>query len=165
MKALIVDGYNALHKIPHIRISADKSLKDARKALTELALDYQRKTGGIAEVYVVFDGRDSYRSQSLSADPHQIFSKTGEGDRTIVRMVGKLSRRYHVVVASDDNFVRNNSRAHNASIITVAELFLRARKGASKDRRGMAEEKRISPKDEEEITEYLKKGLEQKSSK
>lgn len=128
MKALVVDGYNAIHKIRCLESLLDESLHEAREALTELALDYKRKTGGIAEVYVVFDGKDEYRGLSLSAPHHQVFSKTGEGDRAIIRMVEKLSGRYHVIVASDDNFVRNNSRAHRATTISISEFFAGTRK-------------------------------------
>lgn len=123
MKALVVDGYNAIHKIAHLEAMLDISLHEARRALTELAMEYKRKVGGISEVSVVFDGKDTYRRQEISAPPNQVFSRSGEGDRTIIRTVERLSNRYHVVVVSDDNFVRNNSRAHRASIITISEFL------------------------------------------
>ena len=56
MKVLIVDGYNAIHKIPEVDDLLDESLEDARNAITDLAREYQRRHGGIAEVHVVFDG-------------------------------------------------------------------------------------------------------------
>lgn len=159
MKALVVDGYNAIHKIKHLQPMLDGGLHEARKALTELAMDYRRKVGGIAEVYVVFDGKDAYRDLSLSAPAHQVFSETGGGDRAIVRMVQKLSSRYHVVVASDDNFVRNNSRAHNASTITVSEFLAATKKKSARNKCDMALEKKIEPKSAKEITDYLRKRL------
>jgi predicted RNA-binding protein with PIN domain len=122
MKALVVDGYNVVHKIPHLEALLDTSLREARDAVTKLAIDYQRKIGGIKEVNVVFDGKDEYRYLNSSAPPHQIFSKSGEGDRAIIRTVQRLSGRYHVLVVSDDNYVKNNSRAHNASTISVLEF-------------------------------------------
>ena len=157
MKALIVDGYNAIHKIKHLESLLDDSLYEARQALTQLAINYQEKSGGIAEVYVVFDGRDAYRDLSISAPPHQVFSKTGEGDKAIIRLVRKLSSRYDVIVASDDNFVRNNSRAHGAGIITIREFFavIRKRKG-SKAKGDMGEDKVIDPASAQEITAYLR---------
>ncbi len=123
MKALVVDGYNAIHKIARLEAMLDISLYEARRALTELALEYKRKVGGISEVSVVFDGKDDYRRQDLSAPHHQVFSKSGEGDRLVIRTVERLSDRYHVIVVSNDNFVRNNSRAHRASVITVSEFL------------------------------------------
>jgi len=128
MKALVVDGYNAIHKIRHLEALLDESLCEARHALTELAMEYRRKVGGIAEVAVVFDGKDAYRGKNIPRPAHQVFSKTGEGDRMIIRTVRKLSDRYHVIVASDDNFVRNNSRAYRASTISISEFFATVRK-------------------------------------
>ncbi len=157
MKALVVDGYNAIHKIKHLQSMLDESLYAARKALTQVAMDYQRKVGGIAEVHVVFDGKDAYRGQSLSAPAHQVFSKTDDGDRTIIRIVRKLSSRYHVVVASDDNFVRNNSRAHNASTITISEFVAAIRKKSARTKLNISEEKKIDPKVAQEITKQLRK--------
>ena len=157
MKALVVDGYNAIYKIKQLRPLLDTNLREARQALTRLAIDYQRKTGGIARTYVVFDGKDAYRD--LPAPSHQIFSKTGEGDREIIRTIRKLSKDYHVVVASDDNFVRNNSRAYNATAITISEFAAAMEKKGAGTRRDIGEDKRISPESAREITAYLRKRL------
>ena len=51
MKVLIVDGYNAIHKIPEIDDLLDESLADARDAITDLAKEYQRRDGGIALLF------------------------------------------------------------------------------------------------------------------
>lgn len=160
MKALIVDGYNAIYKIKQLQPLLDTNLYEARKELTRLAMDYKRKVGGIAETYVVFDGKDAYRG--LSAPAHQVFSKTGEGDSEIIRAVQKLSRRYHVIVASDDNFVRNNSRAYNASAITIAEFASAMQKKGSRHKSGISEDKKISPESAQEITDYFRKHLKEK---
>lgn len=126
MKAIVIDGYNAIHNIGYLEALLDESLAEARDAITELALEYKRKVGGIAEVCVVFDGRDEYRG--ISSPRHQIFSDTGQGDRKIIRMVEKLSDKYDVIVASNDNFVRNNARAYKASTISIEEFFAAAKK-------------------------------------
>jgi predicted RNA-binding protein with PIN domain len=162
MKALVVDGYNAIYKIAHLQAMLNDSLYKARKALTELAMDYRRKVGGIDEVYVVFDGKDAYRDLSLSAPAHQVFSKSGDGDRAVIRMVQRLSGRYHVIVASDDNFVRNNSRAHNASIITISEFLATIRKKSAGSKHNTTEKKEITPEVAQEITEHLKRRIERR---
>ncbi|MDD5174176.1 MAG: NYN domain-containing protein [Candidatus Omnitrophota bacterium] len=122
MKVLIVDGYNAIHKIPEIDDLLDESLEDARNAITDLAREYQRRCGGISEVYVVFDGRDEYRGLSLNK-PNQVFSKTGEGDRSIIRLAQNKSGKFHVIVVSDDNRVGNSSRAAGATVISVKKFY------------------------------------------
>jgi len=122
VKVLIVDGYNAIHKIPEVDDLLDESLEDARNAITDLAREYQRRHGGIAEVHVVFDGRDEYMGLSFNK-PDQTFSATGEGDRSIIRLAQDKSEKFHVIVVSDDNRVGNSSRAAGATVISVRKFY------------------------------------------
>ena len=123
MKILIVDGYNAINRIKYLSDIADGSLKCARDALTELANGYKRRDGGISRVCVVFDGKDQYRDLDIPRPKEHIFSKTGDGDRKIIEMVREFSDKATVVVASDDNYVRNNARAYSASLLRVRDLI------------------------------------------
>ena len=127
MKVLIIDGYNAIHKIPEVEDLLDDSLEEARSRITALAKVYQRRSGGIAEVYVVFDGRDEYRGLSFNK-PNQVFSRTGEGDKKVIRMAQEKSGQYHVIVVSDDNYVGNSSRAAGATVISVNKFYALAGK-------------------------------------
>jgi len=122
MKILIVDGYNAIHKIPEVDDLLDESLEDARSAITDMAREYQRRHGGIAEVHVVFDGRDEYRGLSFDK-PNQLFSGTGDGDRSIIKLAQNKSGEFHVVVVSDDNRVGNSCRAAGATVISVKKFY------------------------------------------
>lgn len=122
MKILIVDGYNAVYKIPEIEQLLDSSLKEARGAVTEMARSYQRRVGGISEIFVVFDGKDEYRGVSFG-NKNEVFSRTGQGDRKIIQLAQDKSSRFHVIVASDDNYVRNSSRAAGATVITISEFY------------------------------------------
>jgi len=122
MKVLIVDGYNAIHKIPEVDDLLDESLEDARNAITDLAREYQRRHGGIAEAHVVFDGKNEYRNLSFNK-PNQVFSKTGEGDRKIIRLTQDKSNQFHVIVVSDDNYVGNGCRAAGATVISVKKFY------------------------------------------
>jgi predicted RNA-binding protein with PIN domain len=121
-KVLIIDGYNAIHKIPELDDLLDVSLEEARAAITRLANDYKRRDGGIAEVYVVFDGKDEYRGLSFDK-PGQVFSGTGDGDRKIIRIAQDKSREFHVIVVSDDNRVGNSCRAAGATLISVKKFY------------------------------------------
>jgi len=123
MKILIVDGYNVINKVKYLSDIADRSLKDAREAVTKLANEYKRRDGGISEVYVIFDGKDQYRELDIPRPKEHIFSKTGEGDRKVIEMIGKFQDKATVVVVSDDNYVRNNARAYNASLLRPIELI------------------------------------------
>ena len=121
MKVLIVDGYNAIHKIPEIDDLLDESLEDARNAITEMARAYQRRDGGIAEVHVVFDGKDECRGISFNR-LNQVFSRTGQGDRSIIHLAQDKSSKFHVIVVSDDNRVGNSCRAAGATVIGVRKF-------------------------------------------
>ena len=155
MKALVVDGYNAIYKIAHLKNLMSESLYNARKEITRLAKEYQRKRGGIKEAYVIFDGQDRYRVPPFIPASNQVFSRTGEGDREVVRMVRRLAEKYDVVVVTDDNFVRNNSRAYNATIIGVGEFFAFLTKGKKTNTKNPQKNK-ISPEEAKEINEELK---------
>lgn len=124
MKALVVDGYNIIHKIPHLKSIIDKGdLLNARTKITHLAEEYARKRGGIAKCIVVFDGRDAYRNSGFTSPKNQLFSKTGKGDEEIINTVKRLSKDYKVEVVTSDNFVINNSRVYKAGIISVGEFM------------------------------------------
>lgn len=122
MKVLLIDGYNAIHKIPEAERLLDHSLEEARKCITAMAKEYQRKDGGIAQAYVVFDGKNEYRDTSFNK-PNQVFSRTGEGDKKIIHLAQDKSSQFHVVVVSDDNYVGNGCRAAGATVISVKKFY------------------------------------------
>jgi len=164
MKALVVDGYNAIHKIPHLKKVMDKSLKDARGGVTKMAFEYRKKQGGIDKIYVVFDGKDVHSGKGYSQTSHQIFSKTDKGDEEVIRTVKRLKNNYHVLVVTDDNFIRNNSCAHKATVISVSEFIDTINK---KHKKSPSEKRRhISLKLQEKINEELMEawGLEKEGS-
>jgi predicted RNA-binding protein with PIN domain len=140
MKALVIDGYNVIHKIPHLEQLMHRSLRQARDGVTKLAKEYQRKTGGVDTVCVVFDGRDDYRGSFSQEPAHHVFSGTGKGDDEVIRAVKRLSAEYNVIVVTDDNYVRNNARAHKAHVITV-ERFKESVRKKKKSAPGMARER------------------------
>ena len=126
MTTLVVDGYNAIHAIPDVRTQADKSLLRARSEIIALSREYARVSGFIGDVKVVFDGDDRYRyldKEGVDRDPAQIFSATGEGDDKIIEVVKECSRKGKVIIASNDNYVRNNACAHGAVPINSQDLI------------------------------------------
>jgi len=169
MKALVVDGYNVACKIPSVRAMMDKDLKAARQAITFMATEYKRKCGGFDKVLVVFDGQDRYRDQLFITPRHQRFSGTGEGDAEVIRTVSSLNARYTVVAVSDDNFIRNNARAHNASVVSVKDFvnvlnkgksgpYQASPRGRSKGAQGAKPTvDELSPQEKKEINDELKR--------
>jgi hypothetical protein len=116
-----------MHKIPEIDAVSDDSLEEARGAVTSMAREYQRRVGGVSEVFVVFDGKDEYRGMSFDK-PNQVFSRTGQGDKKVIQLAHDKVDKFHVVVASDDNYVGNSCRAAGATVITISEFYSTASK-------------------------------------
>ena len=121
MRALVIDGYNVIFRTSYLCKIANKDLMRSRNEVTKIARQYQRKIGGIDKLKVVFDGQDKYQGISCYSD--QKYSATGQGDIEIVRTIEQFATKYNVTVVSNDNFVRNNARAHGASAIGVDEFL------------------------------------------
>jgi len=134
---LVVDGYNAINAIPEACEKLKKDLYAARKVMVAIVAEYARSSGYITDIRVVFDGDDRYRhmdARGLSGGRKQVFSRTGKGDDTIIETVKKCSACGKVVLASNDNYVRNNSRAYGASLIFVEELVRKKRRKKMQER-------------------------------
>ncbi len=161
---LIVDGYNAINAIPETRdILLKGELESARTKITAICKEYTRSSGYITDVKVVFDGDDKYRyldKMAVDRANEQIFSRTGMGDDKIIETVKRCSSFSRVIIASNDNYVRNMSRGYGASILNVEELIKTKKRGSKRVEK--AETKRIPKRVEQEITQqYLEElGLE-----
>jgi len=156
---LIVDGYNAINAIDEARGEMERGLRYAREAILAISSEYARSSGYITRVRVVFDGLDRYRhldNTDISRGRSQVFSGTGKGDDKIIETINKFSRLGRVVLASNDNYVRNNARAYGASVITSDEL-VRKRPGRPSGKKLPG--KKISGKVKDRITKEYRKEL------
>lgn len=154
---LIVDGYNAINAIPEAREKLKEGLERARKTILIISKEYARRSGYITDICVVFDGDDKYRyldAIDISRGKSYLFSPIGGGDDKIIDMVKQYSSKGKVVLASNDNYVRNNSRVYGASVISSEELYKRVKKPS----RG-GSPKKITRKMEKEITNEYKRHL------
>lgn len=159
MTILVVDGYNAIYGIKPLKKKIKSGLLNAREAVLAISKEYARKSGYITDVKVVFDGDEKYRSVEAlhtERDKAAVFSEKGEGDNKIIKLVAHYSRLGKVVLASNDNYVRNNSRSYGAVIIDVAELDIKTRKINSTDDK---EEKSIDKSVMDDITKEYRKEL------
>ena len=156
---LIVDGYNAINAIPETRKKLKESLLSARSAIITIAKEYVRSSGYITDFCVVFDGQDKYRSRDrmdAGRARAQVFSRTGDGDDKIIRTVKEYSSTNRVIVASNDNYVRNMSRGYGASHIPVEDLV---KKKIKRKAQKKATGKRISGRARSAINSEYKKAL------
>ncbi|MDP8299398.1 MAG: NYN domain-containing protein [Candidatus Tantalella remota] len=161
---LVIDGYNAINAIPEARKKINESLLSARSAIIIIAKEFVRSSGYINDFCVVFDGQNKYRNLERMHIPVggvQVFSESGEGDDTIIDTVRKYANEGRVIVASNDNYVKNMSRGYGASLMSVDDLVRRKGKDSWKKSEG-DEKKRIGRRDQNKITkDYMKElGLE-----
>lgn len=157
---LVVDGYNAINAIPRAKKELSNSLEAARNAIIAISKEYARSSGYITDVRVVFDGDDRYRhldGLNIPGVTFHIFSRTGQGDDKVIETVKKYAERGRVVLASNDNYIRNNARAYGAAIVDVRELEGRRAaggRGQGAGSRAKDATKKISPSVEKDITRH-----------
>ncbi|MEA3489775.1 MAG: NYN domain-containing protein [Candidatus Omnitrophota bacterium] len=153
---LIVDGYNAINAISETRKKLKESLFSARSEIIIITKEYVRSSGYITDFCVVFDGQDRYRYLdrfNARRENEQVFSDSWEGDEKIIDTIREYSKKGKVIIASNDNYVRNNSRAYGASLLDVRHLVKRK---TGKTRPGKKKDKKIDKRLREEITrEYM----------
>jgi predicted RNA-binding protein with PIN domain len=151
---LIVDGYNAINAIAKTRAELmNGDLQRARKSIISICKEYARSSGYITDVCVVFDGDDKYRHLDKINIPRgkgEVYSRTGQGDDKIIETVKRHAAFSRVIVASNDNYVRNMSRGYGASLIDVKELV--ADKVKSSKLKDKGQQKKLDKKVEDEIT-------------
>ena len=152
---LVVDGYNAINAIPEVQNLLKESLLSARSKIIMLAAEYARSSGYINDFCVVFDGQDRYRHLErlyLPKDAKHSFSRTGDGDEKIIDTVRHYSEKGKVVLASNDNYVRNNARGYGAALIDSEDLAEKPERRAV----GKAADKKLDEGTREKITkEYM----------
>ncbi|MBF0215514.1 MAG: NYN domain-containing protein [Candidatus Omnitrophica bacterium] len=126
MNILIIDGYNAIYAIAPAREKLRVGLKQARDYILSLCGEFVRSSGFIDDFRVVFDGDDRYRDiEKLIGrlSEKTVFSRKGEGDNKIIHMIRECSGKNKVIVASNDNYVRNNARAYGAKLIDPRDML------------------------------------------
>jgi predicted RNA-binding protein with PIN domain len=118
-RIILVDGYNVINRVPELTLSLNEGLESARRRLA-LQVSRWRHEHPAVECLVVFDGDSRYAGarEQLLAGVRCLFSKASHGgDDEIIRFVRDYrGKATDIVVVSDDNNVRNNSRAHGASV-------------------------------------------------
>lgn len=158
MKYLIIDGYNAISKIKEFDVQKDISLESSRLSFIKALVDFRQRNRKFNKIIVVFDGKgDSLGlARETYGDVEILFSsKDKDADKTIVDIL-KISSKDNITVSSDDNFIKNHTRAFGCEIISIKELkdLISLKKKASK---GKIIEKDLGNKDSDYITNELKK--------
>ncbi len=134
MHSVVIDGYNVIYAIPDLRKKILKnSPAGAREALIDICVRYRNARKDISCIYIVFDGRKQDDPASFHREeipPHTkscgikiIFSRDNKkADDIIIDLIRDNDRPQSFVVVSSDNYVRNNSRAYCARLMSPASF-------------------------------------------
>ncbi len=160
----ILDAYNVIHKIRSLERALEKDLRTSRDLLISLCSRFAANRGDISKIILVFDGKSEFRDLPQANTPkiQLIFSETGEdADERIILVLEDLTRNAAKCVVSDDNFVRNQARAHQTRVMPVAEFEVLLQGTAPKRKGGQADPVSFSlpQKLADEITRDYKKKL------
>jgi len=159
VKYLIIDGYNAINKIKEFDAQKDISLELSRLSFIKALMDFSARKRLFDKIIIVFDGKSE--CPGLGRETHGsievLFSnKDKDADKVIIDMLKISSGKNKITVASDDNSIKNHARAFSCRIMSVRELenLIIVKKKAL---RSKITEKDIGNKDQETITNELKK--------
>lgn len=156
---LIIDGYNAMHKIKELDNKKDISLEMARLYFVKLLQDFMFRKKMFDKISVVFDSKEDVfgvRKDLYGAIEILFATKDKDADSVIVEILRNAPAKDRISVASDDNFVRNHVRVYGKDIVPIAKLreIIMLKK---KNHRSKIREEGITDKKINQINEELKK--------
>ena len=120
---IVVDGYNLIHRSPHLRPGPDRTLREARDKLTNL-LSWAVGTGD-ARFLLVFDGADERGLETRRGRVEVRFSRPPETADDLIRRVveEEAGRHERLTVVTADLEVARHARAQGADV-SLSDLFL-----------------------------------------
>ncbi|MEI6808378.1 MAG: NYN domain-containing protein [bacterium] len=167
MKALIVDGYNVINRVPEFQSRLEKSLEAAREHLIRYCGRWRDTRGDFGELHVVFDGdSEVIGSYNRTVSGVQItYTRTKEdADDRIRQMLDDSPRNRQCVVVTDDNELAAGVRSRGGGLMSAMEFagVLRAKNHSPRGGKADDFKASLSPEDEKRINADLKKawGLE-----
>ncbi len=167
-KLLIVDGYNVIGRVSELAVGPGDDLENSRSRLALRVASWVREHPGFDAV-IVFDGEPKAggsREQRIAGIRCVFTPKPHAADEEIIRLVrearggaaGKpMAATPAVTVVSDDNNVRNNSRAHGASVEPASFIMTRKARPSKSAVKGTADGKGLDAKAAAEINKEMKK--------
>lgn len=123
-KYLIVDGYNIVHAWDDLKCLVEDNLEGARLKLMDMLSNYQGFVK--CEVIVVFDAylvKGNLGEMFDYQNIHVVYTKEAEtADAYIEKLTHKISKDYHVTVATSDGLVQLITRGQNCRVMSALEL-------------------------------------------
>lgn len=122
---LIIDGYNAMHKINVIEAKKNISLEAARFYFIKILTDFMHQKNVFDKIFIVFDSKEEAlgtRRHSYGSVEVLFTARDKDADTVIVDLLRAASPRDEISVSSDDNFVINHAKVFSRDTISIREL-------------------------------------------
>jgi len=157
----ILDGYNMMMRLPELFKKSTLSFEPTREGFIQFLMRHRPQGNSRNRTTVVFDGYaelkvnwDQLRQEAIQI----IFSEAESADDRIVSMIGKPEHSHQTMVVTDDRELSLRVRDRKAKVITIKEFV---EKIVEKHKKVSAShedrEKKLTPQEEQKITEELKK--------
>ena len=160
MKHLIIDGYNATHKIAVLAQYAGRGDETERKALVDFLTGWRTLRLFPGDITIIFDSRNAAYSTTKTCQGIRCIFATSrqDADEKIKAMIRDMKDPKGVTVITDDNNIANSCRAHGAIVEKPQAYFrLPSKKGSAGKKADYSDDKKIGSRAENEITDMLKK--------
>jgi predicted RNA-binding protein with PIN domain len=162
-RTYIIDGYNAIHRIPEWAALLDAELARGRAALCSYCAEWMSSRKDAERFIVVFDGDSSVSPFGSEAyrGVQIIYTMTNvTADSKIISLVDYMVNPADATVVSDDREVMRSCRTAGAEISSVRSFVgtLRHTDDTGKNRTGETGPKdNLSPAQRNQITNDLKR--------
>ena len=132
MHLLLVDGYNMIHAFPEFRRLLDRSLAEARAALSRALGGLAAAKKGNVEIHLFFDSkepRDFFDAEPLVPGVEVHFPFSGEtADEAILDYLRLFDNKAQVTVVTDDRNLARQAGDEGAEALSSAGLARRLAK-------------------------------------
>ncbi len=146
----LIDGYNAIYKIPWLTKLA---LADARDALVHF-IERERLQGSLKnKVTVIFDGQTGLFQDKKRSFVRVIFSENESADDCIKEILDRASHCSTMAVVTEDREIQIYARRLGAKVLTIRDFF------GHSEQKGVSTKKKIK-RTEIEGTARISKSLE-----
>jgi predicted RNA-binding protein with PIN domain len=157
MEYLIIDGHNAIYKIPALAKHTNCGDEERRKALVVFLSEWKTLRLFPGNITIVFDSKNADHSTMKTIQGIKCIFATSrqDADEKIKSMIRSMQDPKAVTVITDDNNIANNCSAHGAIIEKPQTYFQVA--GNKRKKEADGDDKKIGSQAENDITNMLKK--------
>jgi len=158
---VIIDGYNAIHKIEELKNVLLQNIEQSREKFALYLQRWKRYTQFKGAILVFFDGQSQNYLDSISSS-HGIefyFSyHDSDADNHIIAYLKTAKKGNRILVITDDNYIRNHCKIYHADCENVSFLWEKKRisSNTSVSDNYARRKKPLTQKDKNDINHYLK---------